>query len=126
MYDEKYEDEDRNDFDHGNDNDYDDDYLRKKAQQEHVKEEFDDDFLRENEQNQGDKPEKHECQECGKVFRLAGGLKIHSIKHGKKLKCEVCSKEFSCMYPKPSNHCINYLCIPFFSGKTTEYSSEKS
>lgn len=40
--------------------------------------------------------EKHKCKECGKTFRLASGLKTHAIKHGRKLKCEVCKKEFFC------------------------------
>lgn len=36
----------------------------------------------------------HKCEMCGKTFRLASGLKTHSIKHGRKLKCAVCNKEF--------------------------------
>lgn len=39
---------------------------------------------------------KHECKECGKVFRQERGLKLHAIKHGGKLICEVCQKEFTC------------------------------
>ncbi|KAI4461771.1 zinc finger protein [Holotrichia oblita] len=38
---------------------------------------------------------KHECTECGKTFRLESSLKTHSLKHGKKLSCEVCGKEFN-------------------------------
>lgn len=41
---------------------------------------------------------KHKCTECGKTFRLESSLKTHSLKHGKKLNCEVCGKEFSCKF----------------------------
>lgn len=41
---------------------------------------------------------EHRCDDCGRTFRLASGLRTHSLKHGKKLKCEVCGKEFSRMY----------------------------
>lgn len=39
---------------------------------------------------------KYKCKECNKTFKLPSGLKTHEIKHGKKLKCEVCGKEFDC------------------------------
>lgn len=39
---------------------------------------------------------KFECNICDKTFRLASGLKVHLIKHGKKLKCKVCKEEFTC------------------------------
>ncbi|KAI4461748.1 zinc finger protein [Holotrichia oblita] len=38
---------------------------------------------------------KHECTECGKTFRLESSLKTHSLKHGKKLSCEVCGKNLT-------------------------------
>lgn len=36
------------------------------------------------------------CTQCGKIFKHETSLKSHLIKHGKKLKCEVCGKEFNC------------------------------
>lgn len=35
------------------------------------------------------------CSQCGKIFKHETNLKSHLIKHGNKLKCEVCSKEFN-------------------------------
>lgn len=35
------------------------------------------------------------CSQCRKMFKHETSLKSHLIKHGKKLKCEVCGKEFN-------------------------------
>lgn len=56
---------------------------------------------------------KYKCEECGKTFRLASGLRVHSQKHGKKLKCEVCEKEFKC----------EFLSATFFFLSITRYFS---
>ncbi|KAJ8918614.1 hypothetical protein NQ315_013120, partial [Exocentrus adspersus] len=37
------------------------------------------------------------CEQCGKLFKYEANLKSHLIKHGTKLKCEVCNKEFDSM-----------------------------
>lgn len=39
--------------------------------------------------------ESYPCRECGKSFTLESSLQMHLIKHGQKLKCDVCSVEFN-------------------------------
>lgn len=60
---------------------------------EKLDEESQDKEIKNKEEDLGVK-EKHKCEDCGRTFRLASGLKTHAIKHGRKLKCEVCKKEF--------------------------------
>lgn len=41
--------------------------------------------------------DENKCTECDKHFKLESSLRKHLlVKHGKKLKCEVCDKEFHC------------------------------
>ncbi|KAK4875344.1 hypothetical protein RN001_011766, partial [Aquatica leii] len=37
---------------------------------------------------------KYTCKKCKKAFRSATGYRIHLIKHGNELNCEVCGKKF--------------------------------
>lgn len=50
-------------------------------------------------QNVEVKSDENKCTECKRNFKLESSLRNHLLlKHGKKLKCEVCTKEFHCKF----------------------------
>lgn len=58
----------------------------------------DTDYKPDSKLEQTSKTLEHSCNECEKSFKSINGLRAHQLKHGKKLKCEVCGREFNCKF----------------------------